>query len=153
VGQLRAALEGVADLPFDDVAFVGLAKRFEELWRPDERRPVVLPRGSEALFLIQRVRDEAHRFAITYQRQRRTRTVASSELDTVPGIGPTRRQALLQRFGSVAAIRRASIDELAGVPGLSRTLATTIQQHLAGDDGRASAAEPVGTDPVQEASA
>jgi hypothetical protein len=143
---LRAALEGVADLPVDDVAFVGLAKRFEELWRPDERRPVVLPRGSEALFLVQRVRDEAHRFAITYQRQRRTRTVASSELDTVPGIGPTRRQALLQRFGSVAAIRRASIDELAGVPGLSRTLATVVQQHLAGDDGRA--ARPTGRRPT-----
>jgi excinuclease ABC subunit C len=135
-GQLRAALDGVADLPTEDAAFVGLAKRFEELWLPDHRRPVVLPRGSEALFLVQRVRDEAHRFAITYQRSRRTRTVTSSELDGIPGIGPTRRQALLQRFGSVAAIRRASEDDLLGVPGVSRTLAATIVHHLAaGPDG------------------
>jgi excinuclease ABC subunit C len=142
VGQLNAATEAVADLPVEDVAFVGLAKRFEELWRPGERRPVVLPRGSEALFLVQRVRDEAHRFAITYQRTRRTKTVASSELDAVPGIGPTRRQALLQRFGSVAAIRRATVDDLVGVPGVSRTLAAVIRQHLGADAATAARAAP-----------
>jgi excinuclease ABC subunit C len=86
-GQLNAALAAVEDLPVDDVAFVGLAKRFEELHVADRARPVVLPRGSEALFLVQRLRDEAHRFAITYQRGRRTKLVASSELDTIPGIG------------------------------------------------------------------
>jgi excinuclease ABC subunit C len=153
VGQLRAALDGVADLPVEDVAFVGLAKRFEELWRPAERRPVVLPRGSEALFLVQRVRDEAHRFAIGYQRQRRTKTVASSELDAVPGIGPTRRKALLTRFGSVAAIRGASVEELADVPGLSRTLATVVQEHLAGDQRRAGGSHDDGDGSVQEATA
>jgi excinuclease ABC subunit C len=134
VGQLHAALEGVADLPTDDVAFVGLAKRFEELWRPGERRPVVLPRGSEALFLVQRVRDEAHRFAITYQRSRRRASVTTSELDAIAGIGPTRRAALLERFGSVAALRRATVEELAAVPGVSRTLATTVLAHLHGGD-------------------
>ncbi len=132
VGQLNAALEGVADLPTDEVAFVGLAKRFEELWRPGERRPVVLPRGSEALFLLQRLRDEAHRFAITYQRTRRRSAVQSSELDDIPGVGPARRRALLERFGSVAALRRAGLEDLEEVPGISRTLAATVLDHLHG---------------------
>ncbi len=130
VGQLNAALEGVADLPTDDVAFVGLAKRFEELWRPGQSRPVVLPRGSEALFLLQRLRDEAHRFAITYQRSRRAKALTASALDDVPGVGPTRRQALLERFGSVAAVRHATVDELAEVPGVSRTIAAAVKEHL-----------------------
>jgi excinuclease ABC subunit C len=133
VGQLNAALDAVADLPVSDVAFVGLAKRFEELWVPGRSRPVVLPRGSEALYLVQRVRDEAHRFAITYQRNRRTKGLASSALDGVPGVGPTRRKALFKRFGSVAAIRRASIEELMEVPGVSRTIATAVHDHLHGE--------------------
>ena len=132
VGQLNAALEGVADLPVDGAAFVGLAKRFEELWRPDLSTPVVLPRGSESLFLVQRVRDEAHRFAVSYQRSRRRASVTTSELDDVPGIGPGRRQALLARFGSVAALRRASVEDLAGVSGVSRRLAATLYEHLHG---------------------
>lgn len=128
--QLAAALEGVADLPLDGVAFVALAKRFEELWLPGEERPVVLPRGSEALYLVQRVRDEAHRFAITYQRSRRTRSVRGSTLEDVPGIGPGRRQALLRRFGSVTAIRSASDDELLAVRGVSPTLVAALRDHL-----------------------
>jgi excinuclease ABC subunit C len=128
--QLAAALEGVADLPLDGVAFVALAKRFEELWLPGQERPVVLPRGSEALYLVQRVRDEAHRFAITYQRSRRTRTVRGSTLEDVPGIGPGRRQALLRRFGSVTAIRSASDDELLAVKGVSPTLVAALRDHL-----------------------
>ena len=144
VGQLHAALEGVADLPIDGVEFVGLAKRFEELWRPGERQPVVLPRGSESLFLLQRVRDEAHRFAVSYQRQRRSRSVSGSQLDSIPGIGPSRRKALLTRFGSVAAVRRASVDELAAVPGVSSTLAATVRDHLAGDGGADSGDDPGG---------
>jgi excinuclease ABC subunit C len=135
VGQLNAALEGVAGLPTDDIAFVGLAKRLEDLGKPSKPRPVVLPRGSEALFLVQRVRDEAHRFAITYQRNRRKASIASSELDDVPGIGPTRRAALLARFGSVAALKRASTEDLMGVPGVSRTLAETVRSHLTGGQG------------------
>ncbi|WP_052667612.1 excinuclease ABC subunit UvrC [Nitriliruptor alkaliphilus] len=129
-GQLNAALAAVEDLPIDEVAFAGLAKRFEELHVPDRARPVVLPRGSEALFLVQRIRDEAHRFAITYQRGRRTKLVATSELDAIPGIGPGRRKALLTRFGSVAAITRASVEDLTAVPGISRTLAAQIHDHL-----------------------
>jgi excinuclease ABC subunit C len=128
--QLHAALDAVAELPVDEVAFVGLAKRFEELHVPDRAAPVVLPRGSEALFLVQRVRDEAHRFAITYQRKRRTKQVTRSFLDGIPGIGPTRRKALLSRFGSAKAIRAAAVEDLTAVPGISHRLAEQIQAHL-----------------------
>lgn len=128
--QLAAALEGVADLPLDGVAFVALAKRFEELWLPGAQRPVVLPRGSEALYLVQRVRDEAHRFAITYQRSRRTRSVRGSALEEVPGIGPGRRRELLRRFGSVRGVRAASDEELLEVRGVSPTLVAALRSHL-----------------------
>jgi len=128
--QLRAALEGVADLPVEGVAFVALAKRLEELWLPDRDRPVMLPRGSEALYLVQRVRDEAHRFAITYQRARRTGSVKGSTLEEVPGIGPGRRRALLRRFGSVAGVRRASDEDLLTVAGVSPTLVAALRAHL-----------------------
>lgn len=128
--QLAAALEGVADLPLDGVAFVALAKRFEELWLPGEDRPVVLPRGSEALYLVQRIRDEAHRFAITYQRSRRTRSVRGSTLEDVPGIGPGRRQELLRRFGSVRGVTAASDEDLLTVRGVSPTLVAALRDHL-----------------------
>jgi len=128
--QLAAALEGVADLPLEGVAFVALAKRFEELWLPGRERPVVLPRGSEALYLVQRVRDEAHRVAITYQRSRRTSSVRGSTLEDVPGIGPGRRQALLRRFGSVSGVRSASDEELLEVRGLSPMLVAALRAHL-----------------------
>ena len=131
--QLAAALEGIADLPLEGVAFVALAKRFEELWRPGEDSPVVLARGSEALYLVQRVRDEAHRFAISYQRSRRTRRVRGSTLEDVPGIGPGRRRALLRRFGSVAGVRTATDDELLGIKGLSPTLVSALRSHLGAD--------------------
>ncbi len=130
--QLAAALEGVADLPLEGVAFVALAKRFEELWLPGQERPVVLPRGSESLYLVQRVRDEAHRFAITYQRSRRTRSVRGSALEDVPGIGPGRRRELLRRFGSVRGVREASDEQLLEVKGLSPTLVAALREHLGG---------------------
>jgi excinuclease ABC subunit C len=114
----------------EDVAVVALAKRFEELHQPGRTRPVVLPRGSEALYLVQRVRDEAHRFAIGYQRRRRRSAVTTSALDEIPGIGPSRRAALLSRYGSVAALQGASEEELAEVAGISRTLARTVHRHL-----------------------
>jgi excinuclease ABC subunit C len=132
--QLGAALEGVADLPVDDVSFVALAKRFEELWLPGRDQPVVLSRGSEALYLVQRVRDEAHRFAITYQRSRRTRSVRGSALEDVPGVGPAKRRALLKAFGSVAGVRRAADADLLAVPGISPTLVSALRTHL-GDGG------------------
>jgi excinuclease ABC subunit C len=128
--QLGAALEGVADLPLEGVAFVALAKRFEELWLPGATTPVVLSRGSEALFLVQRVRDEAHRFAITFQRQRRRAAVRGSTLEEVPGIGPGRRAALLKAFGSVSAVRAASDAELLAVRGMSPTLISALRSHL-----------------------
>ncbi len=140
--QLQAALEGVADLPLEGVAFVALAKRFEELWLPGRDRPVVLPRGSESLYLVQRIRDEAHRFAITYQRSRRTASVRGSTLEEVPGVGPGRRRALLQRFGSVAGVRRASDADLLTVAGVSPTLVEALRSHLGPQqDAAASAAD------------
>jgi excinuclease ABC subunit C len=123
----------------DDVSFVALAKRFEELWLPGRDQPVVLSRGSEALYLVQRVRDEAHRFAITYQRARRTRSVRGSALEDVPGVGPAKRRALLKAFGSVAGVRRATDADLLAVPGISPTLVSALRTHL-GDDR--SPAEP-----------
>ena len=138
VGQLNAALEAIADLAEEhgedplvqDVEFVALAKRFEELWRPAEDRPTVLPRGSDALYLVQRIRDEAHRFAVTYQRKRRAKSVQGSALDDIPGIGPTRRKRLLRHFGSVKGVRGATVEELTEVDGISRTLAETVATHL-----------------------
>ena len=148
--QLAAALEGVADLPLDGVAFVALAKRFEELWLPGRDRPVVLPRGSEALYLVQRIRDEAHRFAITYQRSRRTRSVRGSTLEDVPGIGPGRRKELLKRFGSVAAIRGASDEELLAVKGVSPTLVAALRGHLGASEATPEAAPGTAVEGTQE---
>jgi excinuclease ABC subunit C len=132
--QLQAALDAVEDLDASPVEFAALAKRNEELWRPLRSQPVRLPRGAEALFLVQRVRDEAHRFAITYQRDRRTASVRGSALEQIPGIGPGRRKALLRTLGSVKNIRDASLEELAEVPGISSTLALVIRDHLAEAD-------------------
>ena len=101
------------ELGVHHIPTVGLAKRFEELFVPDEDEPVVLPRGSEALYLVQRIRDEAHRFAITFHRQVRGKTSIQSALDTIPGIGPKRKKALLTRFGTVRRIREADVDEIA----------------------------------------
>ncbi len=136
-GQLSAALEGFREVDddghrddLDAIRFVALAKRFEELHLPGGGSPVVLPRGSEALFLVQRVRDEAHRFAVTYQRSRRTAAVRGSRLEEIPGIGPGRRKALLRAFGSVKAIGQADVADLAGVPGISRTIAEKVLAHL-----------------------
>ena len=106
--QVAAAAAALAELGIDDVALVGLAKRLEEVWLPGEDHPVVLPRTSEGLYLLQRVRDEAHRFAITFHRQRRSKTMTASALDDVPGLGQTRRTALLRHFGSLK--RRAGGD-------------------------------------------
>ncbi|MFP4233703.1 MAG: excinuclease ABC subunit UvrC [Nitriliruptoraceae bacterium] len=125
-GQLGAAREGIAEAGVEDVAVVSLAKRFEEVYRPQQPRPVVLPRGSDALYLLQRVRDEAHRFAVSYQRTRRRRAVTTSALDGIEGIGPTRRAALLARFGSAEALARAEPEEVASVPGMSPTLAARV---------------------------
>ena len=107
----------LAELGVTDVAVCGLAKRLEEVWLPAEPDPVILSRTSEGLYLLQRVRDEAHRFAITYHRQRRSAGMTVSALDAVPGLGPARRAALLKHFGSVRKLKAASADEIAAVPG------------------------------------
>ena len=113
-----------------DVPVVGLAKRLEEVWLPDDPDPVILPRTSEGLYLLQRVRDEAHRTAIGLHRKRRGKRSTVSALDEVAGLGPARAKALLRAFGSVRALRSASLDELCTVPGIGPVLAATIMDAL-----------------------
>ncbi len=129
-GQLGAAVEVMRELGVYDIPTVGLAKRHEELFAPDEEAPIVLPRGSEALYLVQRVRDEAHRFAITYHRNLRSKKSVRSAMDDVRGIGPRRKKALLRRFGSVQAVRDATLEEIAAVPGMTRRLAERVKLDL-----------------------
>ncbi|MET7475791.1 excinuclease ABC subunit UvrC [Streptomyces sp. NPDC005648] len=129
--QVAAAKKALDELGIDDVAVCGLAKRLEEVWLPDEEDPVVLPRTSEGLYLLQRVRDEAHRFAITYQRAKRAKRFRSSPLDDVPGLGDTRKQALLKHFGSLKKLKSATIDQICEVPGIGRKTAETIAVALA----------------------
>jgi excinuclease ABC subunit C len=129
--QVAAAARALAEVGVDDVALVGLAKRLEEVWLPGQDHPVVLPRTSEGLYLLQRVRDEAHRFAISYHRQRRSRAMTTSALDTVPGLGQTRRTALLKHFGSLKRVRAASAEDIAQVPGIGRATAQAVVDALA----------------------
>jgi excinuclease ABC subunit C len=128
--QVAAAAAAMRELGVDDVALCGLAKRLEEVWLPDHAEPVILPRTSEALYLLQRVRDEAHRFAITYHRQKRSVSMTQSVLDSVPGLGETRRKAVLRHFGSVKRLRAASIEEIAEVPGVGRRTAEAVHAAL-----------------------
>lgn len=130
-GQLSAAVGVMDELGITDVPLTGLAKRFEELHLPGQAAPVVLSRRSQALYLVQRIRDEAHRFAITYHRDVRGKKALRSELDDIAGIGPGRKKALLKRFGSVRRIREASVDDVAATPGISRDLAERLKSHLA----------------------
>ena len=129
-GQLGAALDVLRDLGLGDVPACGLAKREEEIYVADLAEPVRLPRSSQALYLLQRVRDEAHRFAVTYHRTVRGKRVRQSALDAVPGIGPKRKRALLRKFGSVKALRAASLEEIAATEGVSHRLAETVKRSL-----------------------
>ncbi len=140
--QVAAAQQAMDELGITDVALCGLAKRLEEVWVPDDEDPVIMPRTSEGLYLLQRVRDEAHRFAITHHRQRRSKSMVVSELDAVPGLGPTRIKALRKTFGSVKAMRQASVDELAAVPGIGPATAAAIHAAL-NDDGAQAASGTV----------
>jgi excinuclease ABC subunit C len=124
--QVNAAARVFAQLGVTDVAVCGLAKRLEEVWVPDEEFPLVLPRTSEGLYLLQRVRDEAHRFAITYHRQKRSKRMIVSGLDSVPGLGEVRRKALLRHFGSLKRLKAATVDEIVEVPGVGRRTAEAI---------------------------
>ena len=128
--QVAAAQRAMDELGITDIALAGIAKRLEEIWLPGEEYPVILPRTSEALFLVQRLRDEAHRFAITYHRSKRGRAMQASALDGIPGLGPARRRALLDRFVTVSAIREASEEELTEVDGIGPALAGQITAAL-----------------------
>ncbi len=132
--QVAAAARALADSGHADIALCGIAKRLEEVWLPGEEHPVVLPRSSEALYLLQRLRDEAHRFAIGHQRTRRARDI-TTVLGEVPGLGPARIKALLRHFGSVAALRGAGQDEIAQLPGIGPKLAAAVHTHLAAGRG------------------
>jgi excinuclease ABC subunit C len=130
-GQLGVAVEVLQEYDLlDAVPVVALAKEREELFLPGKPEPILLPRAGQALYLVQRIRDEAHRFALTYHRSRRARAAMASVLEEIPGIGPARRRALLRRFGSVEAIREASVEELAQVPGMTRAAAERLKAQL-----------------------
>ncbi|HPE11878.1 MAG: excinuclease ABC subunit UvrC [Actinobacteria bacterium] len=131
--QVAAAEQALRDLGIDDLAVAGLAKRLEEVWVPGQDDPVILSRRSQGLYLLQRIRDEAHRFAITYHRQKRSRRLSTSVVEDIPGVGPNRRKALMRAFGSLTRLRKASVEELAAVPGISAELASAIHQHLASE--------------------
>jgi excinuclease ABC subunit C len=128
--QVNAAADVLEELGVADVAVVGLAKRLEEVWVPAEADPVIMPRNSEGLFLLQRVRDEAHRFAITYHRSKRSKRMTASALDSVRGLGEHRRKALVTHFGSVARLREAGIDEITAVPGIGVATARAVLEAL-----------------------
>lgn len=140
--QVAAAAAALAELGIDDVALCGLAKRLEEVWLPGEDYPVVLQRTSEGLYLLQRVRDEAHRFAITAHRRRRSKGMTVSALDDVPGLGPARQSALLKHFGSVKRLRAASVEEVASVRGMGRRTAEAVLAALAGPSAAPAADGP-----------
>ncbi len=140
--QVQAAAAVFDELGITDVAVVGLAKRLEEIWLPDDDDPVILPRSSEALFLLQRVRDEAHRFAITFHRSKRSKRMTESALDGIPGLGHARRTALVSHFGSVAKLREASIDEISAVPGIGVATATAVREALTAGNGHDESRQP-----------
>lgn len=131
--QVNAAARALKDLGIDDVYVVGLAKRLEEVWLPDSDFPVILPRTSQGLYLLQRIRDEAHRFAITFHRQKRGKAMTVSALDAVPGLGASKRKALLAHFGSVKGVKAATVEELSQAKGIGPALASAIVNHFAAD--------------------
>jgi len=140
--QVNAAQRVLDDLGVTDVAVIGLAKRLEEVWVPAEPEPVILPRNSEGLYLLQRIRDEAHRFAISHHRSKRSKRMTASALDTVPGLGEARRKALVTHFGSVARLRQASVGEITAVPGIGLATAAAVLEALG------AASDRIGTDAI-----
>jgi excinuclease ABC subunit C len=128
--QVNAAQRALDELGIKDIALCGLAKRLEEVWIPGSKDPLILPRSSEGLYLLQRIRDEAHRFAITFHRSRRSKVMLESILDEIPQLGSARRASLLERFGSVAAIRKATVEDIAATPGIGSKIASIIESHL-----------------------
>jgi len=131
--QVNAAQAVLDELGIADVAVIGLAKRLEEVWVPSEPDPVIMPRNSEGLYLLQRVRDEAHRFAIAYHRSKRSKRMTASALDSVRGLGEARRKALVAHFGSVARLKQASVDDITAVPGIGLATARAVLEALGAD--------------------
>ena len=147
--QVNAAQAVLEELGVTDVAVIGLAKRLEEVWVPAEPDPVILPRNSEGLYLLQRIRDEAHRFAISYHRSKRSKRMTASALDSVRGLGESRRKALVTHFGSVARLRQASVEEITAVPGIGAATAAAVLEalnELADPVGSAAPGDAVGHD-------
>jgi len=152
VAQVNAAQVVLDELGVTDVAVIGLAKRLEEVWVPGEPDPVILPRNSEGLYLLQRVRDEAHRFAIAYHRSKRSKRMTASALDAVRGLGETRRRALVTHFGSLARLRQASVEDITAVPGIGAATAAAVLEALSGSTDSAGPDAPadlVGNDAQQ----
>jgi len=145
--QVAAAARALDELGIEDVAACGLAKRLEEVWLPGDDSPVILPRSSEGLYLLQRVRDEAHRFAITYHRAKRSKALAVSELDSVPGLGPARRATLLRHFGSVRRLASATEPEIAGLPGIGPRVASAVLAALRPEPPADGGPEPPAEEP------
>jgi len=133
--QVEAARRALEELGVSSVALCGLAKRLEEVWLPGQSFPAILARGSEALYLLQRVRDEAHRFAIRHHRGKRAKAMTASRIDEIPGVGPARSRALLRHFGSLAKVREASVEQIALVPGIGAETARAIARAVANDGG------------------
>ena len=151
--QVAAARRALDDAGVTDIALCGIAKRLEEIWLPDDDFPVILPRNSDALFLIQRIRDEAHRFAITFQRQRRKRDVAT-QLAEIPGLGPARVAGLLKHFGSVKRLKQADVDEISSIKGIGPTLAAAVVRRLGStSDAEVAEADDARPEPDQPAAA
>jgi excinuclease ABC subunit C len=130
-GQLGVAEKVLADNGLD-IPAIGLAKRLEEVYLPGQPDPLLIPRSSESLFVLQHLRDEAHRFAITYHRTKRGKRALASPLDDIPGVGPARKKALLRRFGSLTRLRQATEGEIAQTPGIGPELAKSVVEHLLG---------------------
>ena len=128
--QVTAAARALAELGITDVALCGLAKRLEEVWIPDSSNPIIFPRHSEGLYLLQRLRDEAHRFAITFHRSKRSKVMLESLFDEIPNLGEVRSRALLERFGSVAALKKAALADIAAVPGIGEKIALLVFEHV-----------------------
>ncbi|MCU6481745.1 excinuclease ABC subunit UvrC, partial [Arthrobacter sp. A2-55] len=145
IPQVNAAQAALAELGITDVAVVGLAKRLEEVWVPDSDFPVILPRASQGLYLLQRIRDEAHRFAITFHRAKRGKAMTASVLDTVPGLGAAKQKALLAHFGSLKKVRAATVAELQEAKGVGPVLAKAVHDTLAGTTGAAAPAVNMAT--------
>jgi excinuclease ABC subunit C len=129
--QVSAAQRAMNELGITDIALCGLAKRLEEVWVPEQSDPLILSRTSEGLYLLQRIRDEAHRFAIAFHRSRRSKVMLESILDEIEQLGPSRRNALLERFGSVAAMKKASAADIAMTPGIGEKIAEIVFDFLA----------------------